>query len=106
PPGRFDDSAGDGTPQAEAAVARPDRLVRLAERLEDRGERAPVDADARVGHGHLDPPVLRIPRAHANLPALGRELRRVPEKVPERLLQAPEVTLDVIVLRLEGSLHP
>ena len=101
--------------EAEAAVRARDGRVLLAERLEDVRQERRLDARAGVAHDDLDVRVLAL-HADVDPAALGRELHRVREQVPDDLLEPAGVAaeharvgveqdLEAHALRLGGGAH-
>ena len=66
------------------------RAVALTESIEDVREKLRSDADAVVGHSHLEIPARRS-RRHADVAARRSELQRVAEKIDEHLLEPAHV---------------
>lgn len=80
---------GDGQAQPQAAVqARVVVFFALVEGVEDAPQRLRGNADAGVGHVHGDPAGRGAAQEDFDAPAVGRELERVLEQVPENLLHA------------------
>src|SRR5690606_8144753 len=83
----------DRQPEPEPAESSSDRGVALLEPIEDVRQQLRPDADARVldrdlGFG------AEVPHADADRAALRGELDRVPEQIPEDLLEASRVARD------------
>jgi len=84
---QLDDVSDDGQADAQAAVGPPAAAVELAKTIEH--ERLERGGDAAAGVLHLDDDFLVV-GCHVQLDAAtrGRELDRVRQQVPDRLLQA------------------
>src|SRR5947208_31446 len=87
-------SASDSAPAAEATEFTRDLLPALLEGAEKFRRGLLVEADSRVLHGEPDVPS-SVAGSNTDRAALGRELDRVADQIPNRLLEPYGVDLHV-----------
>src|SRR5205814_1082510 len=98
----LDEVADDREAEAQAAERPRARRVGLPEAFEEVGEELGRDAPARVANGQLEVGVHAL-QPDVDAPALGRELDRVGDEVPHRLLQPFRISPDQLDPRIGVS---
>src|SRR2546423_6622159 len=99
----LDNGFDDGEPNPQPAVGARRRAVRLAEAFEDERQELRADPPAVIADGHLDIGLDPL-KPDFDAPALGRELDRVREQIPDHLLKPFVITGDRTCARVYNYL--
>ena len=92
-PVQLDELPNDGQPEIESRVTLGRRVIGLAEALEHVWQKVRADALSRIDDPELDA-IVQAFDENINTSAGGREFNRIPNQIPDHLLQPARVSVD------------